>query len=266
MSIGIYKITNPKGKIYIGKSKQIEHRFNSYKKIQHCSQQKKLYNSLKKYSPKTHVFEILRECTEEQLNMLEMEYIKKYNSVEKGLNLTYGGDGGILSKESEELRRLNSLKPILKYDLKGNFIKEYQGAVEAIKDIGKGNSNNINDCARGKYKSTYGFQWLYKNDKIQLKMPPYKKNKTGSKWTKERKLKYLNSRKNEKRSKEYSQLISQLKKKPIYQYNIKNQLISMFPSFESLNGSKVIGTTKLRKILNKDIYYKGFKYTNVKLK
>ena len=39
MSIGIYKITNPKNKIYIGKSKNIEKRFESYKKIQHCKQQ-----------------------------------------------------------------------------------------------------------------------------------------------------------------------------------------------------------------------------------
>ena len=33
----------------------------------------------------------------------------------------------------------------------------------------------------------------------------------------------------------------------------------------SFDGCGVIGTTKLRKILNKNIYYKGYKYTNTKL-
>ncbi len=33
MSIGIYKIINPKGKSYIGKSKNIENRWNDYRNI-----------------------------------------------------------------------------------------------------------------------------------------------------------------------------------------------------------------------------------------
>ena len=46
---GIYKITNPKGKIYIGQSVNIEKRFSSYKSIRNCHYQIKLFNSLKKY-------------------------------------------------------------------------------------------------------------------------------------------------------------------------------------------------------------------------
>ena len=46
--IGIYKIINPKGKIYIGQSIDIDRRFNEYKKLQ-CNQSKKIYYSLKKY-------------------------------------------------------------------------------------------------------------------------------------------------------------------------------------------------------------------------
>ena len=47
--IGIYKITSPSNKIYIGQSINIERRFNSYKNLSHCKQQIKLYNSLQKY-------------------------------------------------------------------------------------------------------------------------------------------------------------------------------------------------------------------------
>lgn len=84
--IGIYKITNPKGKIYIGQSINIDRRFKEYNKIQ-CSQSTKLYNSFKKYGPENHKFEIIEECLVEQLNEKEEFYIKFFNSHIKGLNI-----------------------------------------------------------------------------------------------------------------------------------------------------------------------------------
>jgi group I intron endonuclease len=62
--IGIYKITSPSGKIYIGQSTNIENRFNSYR-ILDCKKQIKLYNSLKKYGWDNHIKEIVEECTED---------------------------------------------------------------------------------------------------------------------------------------------------------------------------------------------------------
>jgi group I intron endonuclease len=261
--IGIYKITNPKGKIYVGKSKNIELRFNQYYKIQCCKQQRKLYNSLCKYNPKHHNFDILEECSLDVINEREIFWIKKLNSIKNGLNLTKGGDGGELADESKELRRLNSMKPILQYSLDGEFIKEYPGASEAIKHINKGNANNINDCARGKYKSTYGFQWMYKNDDyFPLNIGKYNDNR-GNKnpWNDVRRNKTKNSRKGEKRSSLYSKKIKWIKTKIIYQYNINNKLNGVFFSFGEFNGSGIIGTKKLRKIINKNIYHNGYRYT-----
>jgi len=57
MSSGIYKITNPNGKIYIGKSWNIEKRWNQYKSLQ-CKTQPILYASFQKYGVDKHVFEI----------------------------------------------------------------------------------------------------------------------------------------------------------------------------------------------------------------
>lgn len=266
MSIGIYKITNPKGKVYIGKSKNIEKRFKSYYKMQHCHQQIKLFNSLKKYGPENHIFEIVEECFVDQLNEKEKYYIKFYNSLDNGLNLTIGGDGGIISKEAAIVRGLKTRKPILQYDLEGNFIREFSGAPEAIKFLGRGNSNNINDCARGKYISTYGYIWVYKCGEIQQIITPRSSNQgCHNGWTNERRQKIKQSRMNEKRSKEFCEKMSILKKKQIYQYDVYGNLNNIFPSFSSFEGCGVIGTTKLRKILNKNIYYKGYKYTNTKL-
>ena len=77
--IGIYKITNPNGKIYIGQSINIESRkrvysyFNSYKN----SIGPVLTNSFKKYGFENHVFEVIEEC---DLNLLDERetYWKQY--------------------------------------------------------------------------------------------------------------------------------------------------------------------------------------------
>lgn len=75
--IGIYKITNPKGKVYIGQSINIEDRWKMYKKLK-CKKQPKLYNSLKKYNPENHIFEILEECLIEQLTIKEIFYKQQF--------------------------------------------------------------------------------------------------------------------------------------------------------------------------------------------
>ena len=46
--IGIYKITSPNNKVYIGQSVDIEKRLKRYKNL-NCKKQSKIYNSLNKY-------------------------------------------------------------------------------------------------------------------------------------------------------------------------------------------------------------------------
>lgn len=83
--IGIYKITNPSGKVYIGQSRNIKSRLNRYKNL-HCEGQLKIYRSIKKYGWENHNFEILEECQFEMLNIRERYYQDLYNSFIKGLN------------------------------------------------------------------------------------------------------------------------------------------------------------------------------------
>jgi group I intron endonuclease len=84
--IGIYKITNPKNKVYIGQSVNIEERFKKYIKL-NCPSQTKLLNSLKKYGIDSHKFEIIEECLLENLNDRERYWQDYYNVLEEGLNL-----------------------------------------------------------------------------------------------------------------------------------------------------------------------------------
>lgn len=52
-------------------------------------------------------------------------------------------------------------KPILQYDLKGNFIREFTSLIIA-EEITKISKTNISHCARNKSKSAGGFIWIYK--------------------------------------------------------------------------------------------------------
>jgi group I intron endonuclease len=107
--IGIYKITNPKGAIYIGQSIDIKSRWCSYRSID-CKKQHKLYRSLKKYGVKNHTFEIVKECLESELNYYERHYQEFYNVLDRefGLNLKLTKVGEKKQVHSEETRKKQS--------------------------------------------------------------------------------------------------------------------------------------------------------------
>jgi group I intron endonuclease len=100
----IYKVTNKiNGKIYIGKTlKSIDIR-----KKQHLYNRSKLkhitfYKALNKYHPKNFKWEIIKECNNEtNLNYYEKYYISLFDSVKRGYNDSYGGEGssGRICKE-----------------------------------------------------------------------------------------------------------------------------------------------------------------------
>jgi group I intron endonuclease len=84
---GIYKITSPTNKVYIGQSIDCLKRFNDYKKYNKTGYQKRLRASFQKYGTEKHIFEIIEECSIELLNDRERYWQDIYNVIEKnGLN------------------------------------------------------------------------------------------------------------------------------------------------------------------------------------
>lgn len=59
---------------------------------------------------------------------------------------------------SRDNKRKSKNKPILQYDLDGNFIREWLCAT----DVGREVQSNICACLKGKYKQAYGYIWKYK--------------------------------------------------------------------------------------------------------
>ena len=90
---GIYKITSPSGKIYIGSSINIQNRLKYYSS-KNCKGQVKLYNSIIKHGWKNHLVEIIEECDVSLLYEREMFYGKLYDVLgENGLNLILPKNG-----------------------------------------------------------------------------------------------------------------------------------------------------------------------------
>jgi group I intron endonuclease len=108
---GIYKITSPSNKVYIGQSIDIERRFRHYKRMV-CKEQIKIYNSFLKYGVDSHIFEILELCDTKDLNNRERYYQDLYDSVVNGLNLLYVKSEHFNGGHSEESKKKisNSLK------------------------------------------------------------------------------------------------------------------------------------------------------------
>lgn len=86
MTTGIYKIENLiNGKIYIGQSIHIEKRW-----IEHCKQSSHslIGEAIKKYGKENFSFQIIEECSVDQLDEMEEKYIINYNSlVPNGYNI-----------------------------------------------------------------------------------------------------------------------------------------------------------------------------------
>jgi group I intron endonuclease len=106
--VGIYKITNPSGKIYIGQSVDILSRINKYKNAK-CITQPIILKSILKYGWKNHLFEIVCECNKKELNEKERHYQELFDCIgKKGLNCMLTNTSTKTGKARQET--INKLK------------------------------------------------------------------------------------------------------------------------------------------------------------
>jgi group I intron endonuclease len=109
--IGIYKITSPSGKVYIGQSMDIEIRFVNYKRLTSCKRQRRLFNSLKAHGAKSHTYEIVEECLQNLLNVRERHWQEIFDVIGKnGLNCRLTGEGDRSGFHSAESKALMSIR------------------------------------------------------------------------------------------------------------------------------------------------------------
>lgn len=114
---GIYKITSPSNKIYIGQTINFEKRLKYYNSL-NCRSQTVLYRSLLKHGIKNHTFEIIEECDIEVLNTRERYWQDYYDVLNGGLNCVLTKTDELKVVVSEETRNKISKA------CKGRFISE----------------------------------------------------------------------------------------------------------------------------------------------
>ena len=160
---GIYKFTNPEGKIYIGASKNIFVRIGHYK-----SNKRKLHTninkSLDKYGYENHIFEIVEECLVEDLNERERYWQEFYNVLEEGLNMLLTKTKDKKEVKSEETRSKISIGN------KGKIMSEEARIKISIAHMGKTISKEA--IEKRKLKMVYRKGWNHtqeSKDKMSLK-------------------------------------------------------------------------------------------------
>ena len=120
--VGIYKITNPNGLVYIGSSRSIYRRW-----LRHREGNKKtrLHGSIREFGWKNHVFEISHELpidvSDEVLLTYEQLYIDLHREANLGmLNVKDAGSSAKFTDESKLLMSLSHIgKPAWNKGLKG---------------------------------------------------------------------------------------------------------------------------------------------------
>lgn len=151
IEIGIYKITSPTNRIYIGQSWNLEQREKDYKRM-HCYGQHKIYNSLKKYGWNKHNFEIVHilpeNITQEVLDNYEISCWKEYKNLGFDMmNIKEPGSRGKNSEESKKKMSESRKKLYLseEYSLRASKIARERNNLEGLKEyckIPKFGSNN----------------------------------------------------------------------------------------------------------------------------
>jgi group I intron endonuclease len=104
MKAFIYKITNPKGKIYIGSTVNLTDRKYRYK-TNRVKEQVKISRSIQKYGWDNHLFEVIFICGQEERFYFENKFGKKFDVLgPNGLNLSLPKQDDILPCMSDETR------------------------------------------------------------------------------------------------------------------------------------------------------------------
>ena len=161
---GIYKITSPSGKIYIGEAINLKERCSFYLNPNRVKKQRAIYNSLIKYSVEQHGIEIIEFCEVNKLLERERHWQEFYNSVNDGLNCYLTKTNEKKKVLSEETKKLMSDKA----KGEGNHFFGKKHTDESLLKISRASKgeNNINYGSKLKNDD-----WLLKQSNSNSKTP-----------------------------------------------------------------------------------------------
>jgi group I intron endonuclease len=164
---GIYKITSPSGRVYIGDAVNLKQRCTCYLNPNRIKNQKAIYNSLVEHSVENHLIEIIEYCDSENLKERERYWQEFYNSVHGGLNCFFTNTKDKKKVLSDETKKIISEKATGK--LNGFYGKKH--TPEALKKISLNSSGKNNPNYGSKFKNeAYIQKQIDSNSKKPLKV------------------------------------------------------------------------------------------------
>lgn len=169
---GIYQISNT------GKIKSLNYRGNGIERMLQPTKNKDGYLQIKLYKNKKYILKTIHKLVAEnfidipKLEVNHLNGIRDDNNVNNlewcthAENERYSWKTLGKKRESKHKNKIKrNLKPIIQYDEKHNYIKMWESASQAGKEL-KIRQNKISECCTGKRNTAGGFIWrFYKNNK-----------------------------------------------------------------------------------------------------
>lgn len=155
-------------------------------------------------------------------------------------------------------QKMKTSKPVLQYDLDGNFIKEWYAANAAAKELGVGQANIHANMNGKRPKQVSGFMFRYKaGNEIPIKITPYKDLLKSTKLSEETKKKISEAHKGKHHSEETKRKLSKI----VYQYTLDGQLVKVWKSVKECEISGFVKELVGKCCNSKLQKYKGYKWS-----
>lgn len=183
----IYKYTSPSNKVYIGQTINEKDRRRKFLNKENVSYSgPKINRAIEKYGAENFKYEIIfviesynKDEIIKILNEKEKYFIKLFDSIDNGYNLSEGGrTNNFISEESKQSRINKIQKPILQYNLEGEFIREWESLKEASDTLNISSGNICQVLKKVRYQSN-GYIFIYKTGEIpqKIQITPTKQQK-----------------------------------------------------------------------------------------
>ena len=152
----IYRLVFPDGKYYVGKAKDLRKRVHLYeRKMNDSDDSSRVITALREFGIENVGIEVLTSISSRSesdielcLSILEIKYIREQDCIyPKGYNTSIGGEllgipADVIDTKFGVYSRDFASKPILAYDIDGNFVTEYPSVNRCAYELGV-DENNI---------------------------------------------------------------------------------------------------------------------------